>query len=158
MTPSAKQIKVTGIIVAIVMLFLAGYGVATWRHKSWVAGYSQRELENMATIKANEAKQAELRTANEGLRTANDELRAHAAKLSAEDEGLKTIIENRGGQIAAEAKNLEAISEALKTDQAVISNPTDKCVRCRAYSDDLLRAKQIGRPLTCKDECPGTNR
>lgn len=134
----------------IAVIFAAGYFTHSYRTSNRIAGYEKREQERLAQIAANDAEQNQLRGENKTLRE-------HAAKLSAEDEGLRAIIDNRGGVIAAEAKNLETINDQLKTDQTVINSPTDKCIRCRAFSDAALRAKQIGKPLSCKDECPGVN-
>lgn len=142
--------KVILIIAGVLIVFGAGYGLATWRHQSWFAGYSEREQQRMTDIAVKEAEQ-------EKLRGENEILRENIAKKSIDDEAKAAIIENRGGAIAAEAKNLEKINEELKNDQAVINAPTDKCVRCRRFSERAVAAGQIAKPLTCKDECAGTN-
>jgi cell division protein FtsB len=144
------KVKIILIVVAAVVLFGAGYGVSSYRHKAWLAGYSEREQKRMNEIAVKEAEQ-------EKLRGENAILREHVAKLSADDEAKTAIIESRGGAIAAEAKNLEKINDDLKHDQAVISNPTDKCLRCRRFSERAVAAGQIAKPLTCKDECANTN-
>lgn len=138
-------------VAAGVILIVMGYGIATWRHQARIAGYDAREQQRMASIAEKEAEQNR-------LRGENDLLRKDIAELSASEEGLKALIKERGGNIAAEGNKLEQINEDLKNDQTVINNPTDRCVRCRAYSDALLRAKRITSALTCKDECAGTNR
>lgn len=147
MTPNVKLIIA---IAAALLLFGLGFGVKTWRVNSFIAGADAREQkrnEQIAVLEADSNK----------LRGENDALREHVAKLSAEDEGLKAIVENRGGAIAAEAKNLEKISDDLKNNQAVISNPTNACVHCREFSNEMLRSRKISKPLACKDECAGTN-
>lgn len=153
----SSKTKIGGIILAVLILFGAGYGAATWRHKAWLAGYSQREQQRMDQIAKNEAEQAQLRTANDAIRKENDGLRQDISKLSADDEALKAIIAQHGGTIAAEAKNLEKASDELKKDQAVISAPSDKCTRCRRYSDSLLSAGLIRKALPCTDECAGAH-
>jgi hypothetical protein len=142
--------KIIAGIIAVLVLFGAGFGVATWRHRANLAGYNDRELQRMNDIAVKEADNKKLRDENSGLRE-------HVAKLSVDDEAKSAIIESRGGVIAAEAKNLEKINEALKIDQAVINAPTDKCVRCRRFSERAVAAGQIGKPLSCKDECAGSN-
>jgi len=145
------KVKVGLVILAVLLCVGLGYGIATWRHQAWIAGYEKREQQRMAQVDTNTAQQNQLRGENKALRE-------HVAKLSAEDEAMKAIIENRGGVIAAEAKNLEKINEELKNDQAVINAPTDRCTRCRRFSEIAVANRQIGKPLTCKDECAGTNR
>jgi cell division protein FtsB len=154
MTGKTKAVLIT---VCVLVLFGAGYGVATWRHKAWLAGYSEREQKRMEQVAVGEAEQKKLRAENEATRKESEGLRQEIAKLSADDEAKAAIIESRGGVIAAEAKNLEKINEELKTDQAVISNPTDRCVRCRRFSERAVANGQIGKPLTCKDECAGAH-
>lgn len=146
----STKLKAGLIIAACLVLIGLGYALASWRHSAWIAGYDEREQQRMQQIAANEAEQNKLRGENKALRE-------HVAELSAQDEAMKAIIDQRGGAIAAEAKNLEKISDDLKNNQAVISNPTDRCVHCRAFSDELLRARKIAKPLACKDECPGAN-
>lgn len=142
--------KIILIIAGVVFLIGIGYGIASWKHQSWVAGYTKREQQRINQISANEAEQNKLRGENQTLRE-------HIAKLSAEDEGLKAIINSRGGAIANEAKNLEAINEELKNNQAVIANPTDRCIRCREFSIRAIAGGQISKPLSCKDECIGSS-
>lgn len=144
----------TKTIIAVLVLaamFVAGYFTHSYRVGNRIAGYEKREQERMTQIAANDAEANKLRGENEALRE-------HVAKLSSEDEALRAIIDSRGGAIAAEAKNLEAISEQLKNDEAVRTNPTDKCLRCRRYSADLVAAGQIAKPLSCKDECGSADR
>lgn len=147
---STKSIVIVCAVGAL-LCFVGGYFTHAYRAGNHIAGYEKREQERMAQIAANTAEQDQLRGANKTLRE-------HVAKLSAEDEAMKAIIESRGGVIAAEAKNLEAINEELKNDQAVINAPTDKCVRCQRLSASALAAGQISKPLTCKDECAGAAR
>lgn len=151
------KFKIIAIVLAVLVLFGAGYGAATWRHKAWLAGYSEREQKRMEQIAVNEAEQAKLRTENETIRKEDTALRADIAKLSADDEALKAIIAQHGGTIAAEAKNLEKASDQLKKDEAVAGAPSDKCTRCRRYSDSLLSAGLIRKALPCTDECAGAH-
>ena len=136
--------------IAALLCFAGGYFFHSYRVSNQIANYDKREQERMTQIAVNDAEQNK-------LRRENNVLREHVAKLSAEDEALKAIIESRGGAIAVEAKNLEKLNEELKHDQAVINAPTDKCVRCRRFSERAVAAGQIARPLTCKDECAGVN-
>jgi len=142
------KVKATLIVLGALLLIGIGYALATWRHQSVIAGYDKREAERMQQVAAGEAEQ-------NNLRGQNEQLRKHVAELTSMDEALKASAEARGGQIAAEVKNLEKINEDLKNDQAVISAPTDKCVRCRRFSERAVATGQISKPLTCKDECSG---
>lgn len=142
--------KIIGGIIAALLLVGIGYGAATLRQRSYIAAADARETERMAKIAANDAENAK-------LRTDNDTLRKHVAELSAKDEAVSAIITERGGTIAAEEKKLEAISETLKNDQAVLGAPTDRCTRCRRFSATALDAKLIDKPLTCADECRAAN-
>ena len=141
---------VGAVVAAMVLLIGLGYGIATWRHHSERAGYAKREQERIAEITKKEAEQNQLRGENK-------QLREHVAELEIKDEGLIAIIEKRGGAIVDEAKNLEKTIDDLKNTQTDISNPTGRCAHCRAFSDELLRARKISKPLACKDECAGTN-
>lgn len=145
---SSTRYTVIACIVAASLCFAGGYFVHAYRTGNRIAEYEKREQERLTQINANDAEQNR-------LRGENDALRENIAKLSAKDEAINAIIESRGGAIAAEAKNLEAINEELKNNQAVISNPTDKCVRCREFSARAVARGQIGRPLACKEECAG---
>jgi cell division protein FtsB len=147
MFTSLRSKLIASAVVALA-LFAAGFLTHAYRHNARVAGYEKREQQRLDQISKNDAEQNR-------LRGENDQLRAHVAKLSADDEALRAIIDSRGGVIAAEAKNLEQISEQLKHDQAVIASPSDRCVRCRAFSARAVASGQIGKPLACKDECPG---
>ena len=146
--------KTTGTVVAAIvvalLLFGAGFGVASWRYKARIATADAREKERTEKIAANDA-------ASNKLRGENDVLRKEIADLSASEEALKQIIAEHGGNIAVEEKKLESIKNELANDQAVISAPTDRCTRCRRYSDSLLGAKLIDKPLTCADECASSN-
>ena len=146
----STKAKIIIAIVCAALLFISGYAAHSYRTSSRIANYEKREQQRMDLIKANDA-------AQDKLRGENKVLREHVAKLSVQDEGLKAIIENRGGVIAAEAKNLETINDELKNHQAVINAPTDRCIRCRLFSERAVARGQIGRPLACKDECAGTN-
>lgn len=147
MTTKAKVIVA---VLALVAMFVAGYFTHSYRVGNRIAGYEKREQERMTQIAANDAE------ANK-LRGENDALRQHVAELSTQDEALRAIIDSRGGAIAAEAKNLESINEELKTNQTVINNPTDRCVRCREFSARAVARGQIAKPLACKDECAVAN-
>ena len=146
---TSLRAKLIAFAAVAALLFFAGFFTHAYRHNARVAGYEKREQQRMDQIRQNDAEQNR-------LRGENDQLRANVAKLSADDEALRSIIENRGGAIAAEAKNLEAISEGLKNNQAVINNPTDRCVRCREFSADAVAKGRIKKPLACKDECTGS--
>ena len=140
------KLKAGLIVLAAVLLIGLGYGISSWRHQSWIAGYDQREQSRLKEIAAKEAEQNQLRGENKTLREEN-------AQLSAKSEAIEANIKERGGSIAAETKKMEAIDIQLAKDEQVIKAPADKCVRCKRFSDTALAQKLIDRPLSCKDEC-----
>ena len=147
------------VILGVLLLGLGiGYGLAVLQHRHSIAGYDAREQANQTKIKANEAEQVKLRGENENIRTENDGLRKDIAEKSASEEALQQIIKEHGGAIATEGQKLEQINEQLKTDTGVLVAPTDRCTRCRRFSTTALAAKLIAKPLTCADECAGSNR
>lgn len=134
------------VAAAAALLFVGGFLAHAYRTEGRIANYEKREQQRLDQIREKDAEQNRLRGENE-------QLRAHVAQLSADDEALRAIIENRGGAIAVEAKNLEQISEQLKNNQAVMANPADRCVRCREFSASAVASGRIKKPLACKDEC-----
>lgn len=145
-----KKYIILGVVV-LLLGFAGGYLFSASRQSAKLAGYEKREQQRMDQIKANDA-------AQDQLRGENKQLRERVAEQSAKDEAMVAIIESRGGQIAAEAKNLEAIHENLKTNLQSIGGSTDPCTWCRQFSADSLARKQIAKPLACADECAGTSR
>lgn len=146
--------KTTGIVIAAVvaalLLFGAGFGVASWRYKARLAAADAREQKRMEQIAANDA-------ASNKLRGENAVLRKEIAELSAEEEALKQNIKEHGGAIAAETQKLEQINETLKNDEAVVTAPSDSCTRCRRFSANALKQRLIDKPLACTDECRSAN-
>lgn len=144
------KLKVILGVVAVVVVFFGGFFAHAYRTSDRIAGYEKREQEREAAKALNDAEQNK-------LRGENNVLREGIAKKTMDDQAKAIIIENRGGVIAAEAKNLELINENLKHNQAVINAPTDLCVRCREFSKGAVERGQISKPLPCKNECPGNN-
>lgn len=145
-------------IFAALLLVGIGFGLGELRHRRSIAGYDAREQENQAKLKANAAAQDQLRGENKVIRDENEKIRTEIAELSASEEALKQIIAENGGRVAVEGQKLEQINEQLKTKEAVVSAPTDRCTRCRSFSADALHNGTIRKPLSCADECAGTNR
>jgi hypothetical protein len=139
-----------GIIIAA-LLVGAGYGFATLRFQSRIAGADAREQKRMEAIAIRDAE-------SNKLRGENDELRKDIAEKSASEEALRQIIAQHGGVIENEAKKVEQISNDLKTDQTVINAPSDRCTRCRRFSATALATGLIKQPLTCADECGSANK
>lgn len=143
-----KHWKPIAIATACAFLIMVGYSIAAYQYRSSIANYDKREAARMVEIATKDAEQNQLRGENNGLREAN-------AQLSAKGEAQEAIIKERGGSIAIEQKKLEAIDVQLAKDEAILREPTSKCVRCRRFSDVALAQKLIDRPLSCKDECNG---